>query len=733
MTGKDTNENESKNTESSDSTGKEAVKVTHKATDRVSHKDTGKAKKSSDSSDKTTGKNTDKTTESKTGTKTDTTTASSADSSTGSSSGDTLIKVRNLVKVYGKGKGSFKALRGLNLDIKKGESVAIVGKSGSGKSTLMHLLALLDTPTGGTIEINGKSTTTISQRNLNKIRNNEFGFIFQQFFMNANDSVLSNVKLPLSIANTNPLKRTGLAMEALEAVGLTEKAKNKANDLSGGQKQRVCIARAIVNNPNVIFADEPTGNLDSQTADMVQRLMFNLHKTRGITLIIVTHDEDLANLCDRQIAIKDGEIIAQTSKNEDTPTTIFDHLELAHSGDTVKDLDVIPAEKSDVIPAEAGIQPAEETSDVIPALDNGELARPGIQPEAADPVKPEETPVEPESQPEETPAVETEPESVFDSLDATENTDSAPEETAVETSSVEPEPAEAVKPEETPAPDVIPAEAGIQPEPEETPAPVEAVAPTETPVETPASDVILAQEIVEPAVEAPAEPEPQPVENPVQETQPQPVETPAVETEPAEAVAPIEIPAETPAPTETPVQETQPQPEQTPIETPIEAAEEVDLFADFYEETPVVEAAAPVAPEETATPQPVVPQEETPTPQTVVPEQTQPQLEETPAEPKPNPVETVQPNSEETPAPQPIVPEQTTEQTQPQLEETPAEPEPVPEEQTPVETPAEPEPASPYPSPVAPVKPAVQESSGPTKYPTPVAPSPNITSTDTDK
>lgn len=225
---------------------------------------------------------------------------------------DTVIEVHNLTKVYGKRSSAFTALKNLNLTINKGESVAIVGKSGSGKSTLMHLLALLDKPTEGKIEINGINSTALKNRALNRLRNQSFGFVFQQFFMNPQDTVLENVMLPLKIAGTKRKTRKRLATEALRTVGLSDRLKFKANDLSGGQKQRVCIARAIVNHPEVLFADEPTGNLDSATGEKVIKLLFDLNRKQGVTLIIVTHDEDLAQLCDRQIRISDGKIIEDT-------------------------------------------------------------------------------------------------------------------------------------------------------------------------------------------------------------------------------------------------------------------------------------------------------------------------------------------------------------------------------------------------------------------------------------
>ena len=225
-----------------------------------------------------------------------------------------LIEAKNLVKVYRDGNTYFKALNNVSFEIKKGESVAIIGKSGSGKSTLMHLLAALDKPNEGEILINGQNIAKMKKRDLNKLRNRTFGFVFQQFFMNPKDTVLQNVILPLKIGGISSRKRKEIALKALEAVELTDKAKNKASNLSGGQKQRVCVARAIANSPEIIFADEPTGNLDSKTSKKIEDLLFGLNKDNEITLIIVTHDEALAQKCDRQIRIQDGQIISKGEK-----------------------------------------------------------------------------------------------------------------------------------------------------------------------------------------------------------------------------------------------------------------------------------------------------------------------------------------------------------------------------------------------------------------------------------
>lgn len=225
-----------------------------------------------------------------------------------------VITTKNLTKIYGKKDTTFTALDDVSIGIAAGESVAIVGKSGSGKSTLMHLLALLDRPTSGSIKVGNKDASKLSSRQLDGIRNRTFGFVFQQFFLNGNDTVLNNVTLPLKIAGVARKERNKRGLEMLQAVELEDKANSKANDLSGGQKQRVVIARALVANPKLIFADEPTGNLDSRTGKTIEDLLFSLNKKKGITLVIVTHDEDLASRCDRQLKIEDGRIIAGSEK-----------------------------------------------------------------------------------------------------------------------------------------------------------------------------------------------------------------------------------------------------------------------------------------------------------------------------------------------------------------------------------------------------------------------------------
>lgn len=219
-----------------------------------------------------------------------------------------MLEAKDLSRTYISDGADYPALRGVDVKIDSGECVAIVGKSGSGKSTLMHLLACLDEPTSGSVLINGGDTSKLSAREKNLLRNEKFGFVFQQFFLNGRDTVLENVALPLRIRGLKESDIRSGAKAALESVGLGDKLKKRAKDLSGGEKQRVCIARALVGGPQMIFADEPTGNLDSTTGALIEDMLFAMNRTRGITLVIVTHDADLAGRCDRIINMKDGRI-----------------------------------------------------------------------------------------------------------------------------------------------------------------------------------------------------------------------------------------------------------------------------------------------------------------------------------------------------------------------------------------------------------------------------------------
>ena len=223
-----------------------------------------------------------------------------------------MIELKNVTKVYGKKKNQFTALKNVSLTIPTGASVAILGKSGSGKSTLMHAISGLDKPQKGQVIIDGQDILQLKSKHVDEFRAKKIGFIFQSFFVQGNESVIDNVSLPLEIARLPRKKRAHKINTALKAVDLYDKRKNRAKDLSGGQKQRLAIARAIVGNPQIIFADEPTGNLDSETGAKVEELLFDYNKQKGVTLIVVTHDADLAKKCDHQIIIKDGRVEKST-------------------------------------------------------------------------------------------------------------------------------------------------------------------------------------------------------------------------------------------------------------------------------------------------------------------------------------------------------------------------------------------------------------------------------------
>ena len=219
-----------------------------------------------------------------------------------------MIEVKNITKIYGKKKNAFTALDRVSLNIEEGSSVAVLGKSGSGKSTLMHAISGLDKPQKGRVLIDGEDILRLKPRATDRFRAQKMGFIFQSFFVEGGESCYDNVSLALETAGVVRIGRKKRIIEALEAVGLGDKIKSRAKDLSGGQKQRLAIARAIVGRPQILFADEPTGNLDSATSKVIEDLLFNYCKENNATLIIVTHDEDLAQKCQRVIHIKDGKI-----------------------------------------------------------------------------------------------------------------------------------------------------------------------------------------------------------------------------------------------------------------------------------------------------------------------------------------------------------------------------------------------------------------------------------------
>lgn len=219
-----------------------------------------------------------------------------------------MIEVKHITKIYGKKKNAFTALDDVSLNIEEGSSVAILGKSGSGKSTLMHAISGLDKPQKGKVLIDDEDILRLKPRATDRFRAQKMGFIFQSFFVEGGESCYDNVSLALETAGVARIGRRKRIIEALEAVDLGDKVKSRAKDLSGGQKQRLAIARAIVGRPQILFADEPTGNLDSATSKVIEDLLFNYCKENNATLIIVTHDEDLAQKCQRVIHIKDGKI-----------------------------------------------------------------------------------------------------------------------------------------------------------------------------------------------------------------------------------------------------------------------------------------------------------------------------------------------------------------------------------------------------------------------------------------
>lgn len=227
-----------------------------------------------------------------------------------------MIELRNVTKTYGKKQNAFTALDNVSFTIPTGTSVAILGKSGSGKSTLMHAMSGLDTPETGEVLVGGEDILKLGQKKVDAFRASQMSFIFQSFFVQGNESCYDNVSLPLEIADVPASKRREKVEAALKAVELLDKIKSRARNLSGGQKQRLAVARAIVNEPKILFADEPTGNLDSVTGSVVEDLLFTYNKSHGATLIVVTHDHDLAAKCDMVVRIKDGKIESVKAKKE---------------------------------------------------------------------------------------------------------------------------------------------------------------------------------------------------------------------------------------------------------------------------------------------------------------------------------------------------------------------------------------------------------------------------------
>jgi putative ABC transport system ATP-binding protein len=228
-----------------------------------------------------------------------------------------LLRVRDLVKTYQVGDVAVRALRGVTLDIEKGEFVAVVGPSGSGKSTFMHILGCLDRPTSGEYWLEGRDVSRLNDDDLSTIRNAQIGFVFQGFNLLARTSAVENVELPLLYGATKVAagERRRRALAALDTVGLADRAAHHPNQLSGGQQQRVAIARALLNNPSILFADEPTGNLDSRTSVEVMDIFQRLKDERGITIVLITHEQQVAEYGSRIIAFKDGQILSDRAND----------------------------------------------------------------------------------------------------------------------------------------------------------------------------------------------------------------------------------------------------------------------------------------------------------------------------------------------------------------------------------------------------------------------------------
>lgn len=221
---------------------------------------------------------------------------------------DHLFEVRDVTRGFGDGRTRFEALKGVSLTVAEGEALAITGESGSGKSTLLHILGALDRPDAGRIRYRGAPLEAMTSRQADEVRNKDFGFVFQQFYLDERATVLDNVALPLVISGVPRSRRRRRAHRVLDRLGLTDRTDERAGRLSGGQRQRVAIARALVGGPRVLFADEPTGSLDSENGDAVIRLLFELNEQDGITLILVTHSRELAARCNRRMTIHDGRL-----------------------------------------------------------------------------------------------------------------------------------------------------------------------------------------------------------------------------------------------------------------------------------------------------------------------------------------------------------------------------------------------------------------------------------------
>lgn len=225
-----------------------------------------------------------------------------------------LIEVKNLIKTYQTGETSFNALNDVSLSVEKGEFVAIMGASGSGKSTFMNMIGCLDKPTSGTYLLDGIDVSTMTSEELSHIRNKKLGFVFQGFNLISRTTALDNVQLPMIYAGVKEEERVKRARYALQIVGLAKRENHMPNQMSGGQQQRVAIARAIVNDAPIILADEPTGNLDTKTSIEVMEFFVELNEKHGKTIVLVTHEPDIAEYCKRVVKFKDGNIESDTTK-----------------------------------------------------------------------------------------------------------------------------------------------------------------------------------------------------------------------------------------------------------------------------------------------------------------------------------------------------------------------------------------------------------------------------------
>jgi len=244
-----------------------------------------------------------------------------------------VIAIRNLTRTFRVGDVEVRALRGVTLDVMPGEFVAITGPSGSGKSTLMHILGCLDRPTSGTYVLDGRDVSRMNKDELAEVRNQKIGFVFQGFNLLSRTTALDNVELPLlyRAGSMRTADRRALAADALKAVGLGERAGHKPNQLSGGQQQRVAIARALITSPSLLLADEPTGNLDSRTSIEIMGIFQRLNRERGLTVLVITHEHDIAEYATRVIACRDGQVVA-------------DHA-VSHRRDADADLRDLPVEE----------------------------------------------------------------------------------------------------------------------------------------------------------------------------------------------------------------------------------------------------------------------------------------------------------------------------------------------------------------------------------------------------